>query len=100
MLRTFSTTFATAAGLFIGIPDAHAAANAAHGEQLYQSCQDCHSLDTNDVDRIMRGDNLTKPTVSDLLEKEQSRRSNNIQPGQNNSEPDIQLGGGPLPAPG
>jgi cell division protease FtsH len=59
------------------------------------------TLDSNDIDRIMRGDNITKPTVSDLLEKEHGRRSTTIQPGPN-SEPDVQpgLGGGPLPAPG
>jgi cell division protease FtsH len=56
------------------------------------------TLDANDVDRIMRGDNLTKPTVGDLLEKE-NRRGTVIQPAQDVSEPDIQLGGGGLPAP-
>ena len=61
------------------------------------------TLDSQDVDRIMRGDNLTRPTVSDLLEKEQNnRRGTTIQPGVDNSQPDVQpgLGGGPLPAPG
>jgi cell division protease FtsH len=59
------------------------------------------TLDSNDIDRIMRGDNITKPTVSDLLEKEHNRRTT-IQPSQNANEPDVQpgLGGGPLPAPG
>ncbi|HEX2842178.1 c-type cytochrome [Hyphomicrobium sp.] len=28
---------------------AEAAADISHGETLYQGCQDCHSLDTNDV---------------------------------------------------
>jgi len=46
----------------------------------------------------MRGDTLTKPTVADLLEKEQGRRAQLNQP--NPKEPDIRLGGGPLPAPG
>jgi cytochrome c len=32
-----------------------AAANASHGETLYQGCQDCHSLDTNDVGPMHRG---------------------------------------------
>ena len=50
------------------------------------------TLDTNDIDRIMRGDNLTKPTVSDLLEKEHSRRGTTIQPGPDNTEPDVQPG--------
>jgi cell division protease FtsH len=59
------------------------------------------TLDTNDVDRIMRGDTLTKPTVSDLLEQE-GRRGTVIQPGPSDSAPDIRpgLGGGPLPSPG
>jgi len=32
-----------------------AAGDASHGEQLYQGCQDCHSLDTNDVGPKHRG---------------------------------------------
>jgi cell division protease FtsH len=61
------------------------------------------TLDNTDVDRIMRGEILTKPTVGDLLEKEQNRRGTVIQPGQNDAEPDVRpgpFGGGPLPAPG
>ena len=58
------------------------------------------TLDSSDIDRIMRGDQLTKPTVSDLLEKEQSRRTTVIQPGPSDAAPDVNLGGGPLPAPG
>jgi cell division protease FtsH len=58
------------------------------------------TIDAQDIDRIMRGDNLTRPTVGDLLEKEHSRRATTIQPGPDNTEPDVQLGGGPLPAPG
>jgi hypothetical protein len=49
----------------------------------------------------MRGDSLTKPTVADLLEKEQGRRAGTvIAPGSTDAEPDVRLGGGPLPAPG
>jgi cell division protease FtsH len=58
------------------------------------------TLDSNDVDRIMRGDNLSKPTVSDLLEKEQNRRSATIAPAEKPSEPDVRMGPGTLPAPG
>jgi cell division protease FtsH len=58
------------------------------------------TLDANDIDRIMRGDNLTRPTVADLLEKEQNRRGTVIQPGPDSKTPDIQLGGGPMPQPG
>jgi cytochrome c len=32
-----------------------AAADASHGEEVYQSCQDCHSLDTNDLGPRHRG---------------------------------------------
>lgn len=31
------------------------AADASHGEELYQGCQDCHSLDSNDVGPAHRG---------------------------------------------
>ena len=57
------------------------------------------TLDSNDVDRIMRGDNLTKPTVSDLLEKEEPPRHGH-RPEREPAEPDVRLGGGPLPSPG
>jgi cell division protease FtsH len=61
------------------------------------------TLDASDVDRIMRGDVLTKPTVSDLLERESARTEKPatvIQPPANSGDPDIRLGGGPLPTPG
>ncbi len=60
------------------------------------------TLDSNDVDRLMRGDMLTRPTVADLLEKEQSRRDTVIAPGPDSNQPDIRtgLGGGPMPQPG
>ena len=69
-------------------------------EALAKALLKYETLDANDVDRIMRGDVLTKPTVGDLLAKEQSRRATTIAPSENPAEPDIQLGGGPLPAPG
>ncbi|MGO9134969.1 MAG: c-type cytochrome [Methylovirgula sp.] len=34
---------------------AHAAGDATRGEQIYQSCQDCHSLDENEVGPKHRG---------------------------------------------
>ena len=34
---------------------ARAAGDATHGEEIYQACQDCHSLDTNDVGPKHRG---------------------------------------------
>jgi len=35
--------------------EARAAGNAAHGELLYQGCEDCHSIDKNDVGPMHRG---------------------------------------------
>ncbi|MGB7161312.1 MAG: ATP-dependent zinc metalloprotease FtsH [Tepidisphaeraceae bacterium] len=60
------------------------------------------TLDTSEVDRIMRGEQLTKPTVSDLLEKESRREKAAavIAPGASDEEPDVRLGGGPVPSPG
>lgn len=46
---------AVTAGMLIVTPHSDAAPSAAHGEELYQSCQDCHSLDTNDVGPKHRG---------------------------------------------
>jgi hypothetical protein len=57
------------------------------------------TLDAADVDRVMRGETLTKPTVTDLLEKEQ-RRGLSIPPAPEPKGPDLTLGGGALPAPG
>jgi len=45
----------TAAGMSIATPVVNAAPSAAHGEEIYQSCQDCHSLDSNDVGPKHRG---------------------------------------------
>ena len=58
------------------------------------------TLDNNDIDRIMKGDRLSKPTMTELLEKEQ-RGGTVIQPGADNAQPDVQpgLGGGPMPNP-
>jgi cell division protease FtsH len=59
------------------------------------------TLDSSDIDRIMRGENLNKPSVRDLLEKESTRRTGAvIAPAEQPSEPDVQLGGGAMPAPG
>jgi cytochrome c len=52
---TAKTLSAIAVGLAFFVPKACAAPSAAHGEELYQSCQDCHSLDTNDVGPMHRG---------------------------------------------
>jgi cell division protease FtsH len=58
------------------------------------------TLDAADIDRIMRGDNLTKPTISDLLDQ-QSRPGSVIQPGPTAADPDVTPGfGGAMPSPG
>jgi len=66
-------------------------------EALAKALLRYETLDASDVDRIMRGDVLTKPTVSELLEKEQIRRPV-IQP--TDKQSDTRFGGGALPAPG
>jgi cell division protease FtsH len=60
------------------------------------------TLDSSDVDRIMRGDNLTRPTVADMVESEKPRRAATVQPDGAAQNPGVNpgLGGGPLPAPG
>jgi len=76
-------------------------ANKDRVEAIAKALMRYETLDANDIDRLMRGDTLTKPTVTDLLEKEQNRRAGTvIAPGTDDAEPDVRLGGGPLPAPG
>ena len=61
------------------------------------------TLDSGDVDKIMRGDKVDRPTVSDLLQQEKDktpRRGTVIAPGASDEEPDVNLGAGPLPTPG
>jgi len=69
-------------------------------DALAKALMKYETIDQNDVDRLMRGDMLTRPTVSDLLEKEQSRGGTVIQPSEDPKTPDIRLGGGPMPQPG
>ncbi|MEM1013887.1 MAG: ATP-dependent metalloprotease, partial [Planctomycetota bacterium] len=63
------------------------------------------TLDSADIDRIMKGEKVTKPTVSDLLDQERGktpdtpRRGTVIAPG-NEDDPDVQVGTGPVPSPG
>jgi cell division protease FtsH len=59
------------------------------------------TLDGGDIDRIMKGESLSKPTVSELLDRERRGAGTVIQPGTDNTQPDVQpgLGGGPLPNP-
>jgi cell division protease FtsH len=71
-------------------------------EAMAQALMQYETLDASDIERIMRGENLTKPTVGDLLKEEQNRRGTVIQPSEDPGQPDVNpgLGGGPLPAPG
>ena len=57
------------------------------------------TLDFNDVDQIMKGGDVTRPTPGDLLERE-NRKATPLPPASN--IPDVQpgLGGGALPSPG
>lgn len=55
MYRIAKPVVAFTTGMLLVMPKVNAAPSAAHGEQLYQSCQDCHSLDTNDVGPKHRG---------------------------------------------
>src|SRR5215207_10184790 len=48
-------------------------ANRERVEAIAKALLKYETLDSNEIDRIMRGENLTRPTVSDLLEKEQNR---------------------------
>jgi cell division protease FtsH len=75
-------------------------ANKDRVEAVAKALMKYETLDGSDVDRIMRGDNLTKPTVGDLLEREQNRRPPLTQPRPDSPPGDVRLGGGPLPAPG
>jgi cell division protease FtsH len=75
-------------------------ANRERIEAMAKALMKYETLDTSDVDRVMRGDTLTKPTVSDLLEKEQRRGLPQSTPTPEPKGPDLNLGGGALPAPG
>lgn len=70
-------------------------------EAVTQALLKYETIDGNDVDRIMRGDTLTKPTIPDLLDKEQ-RRGTVVQPPETGGAgPGILPGfGGPMPSPG
>ncbi len=71
-------------------------------DALAKALMKYETLDAADVDRIMRGDNLTKPTVGDLLDREANSRrpATTIAPAADLDQPDVRLGGGPLPSPG
>jgi cell division protease FtsH len=65
-------------------------------EALAKALVKYETLDGTDVDRVMRGENLTKPTVSDLLERESKRPT----PPAPTPPPETGLGPvGPVPSP-
>ena len=60
------------------------------------------TLDASDIERLMRGDVLTKPSVTDLLDKEANSRrpATTIAPADDTNQPDVVIGGGAMPSPG
>ncbi len=53
-MRNYEMAMSLAA-MLLTASAAHAAGDATRGEQIYQSCQDCHSLDENEVGPKHRG---------------------------------------------
>ena len=78
-------------------------ANKERIETMARALMQFETLDAIDVDRVMKGERLTKPTVGDLLDQE-DKRGVTIQPGLSAADPDIivppSVGGGVLPSPG
>jgi cell division protease FtsH len=58
------------------------------------------TLDGSDVDRVMRGETLTKPTVSDILASEQQRRAEARREEEKRNPNPEGPAGGPIPQPG
>jgi cell division protease FtsH len=58
------------------------------------------TLDGGDVDRVMRGELLTKPTVSDILASEQQRRAEARREEEKRNPGTEGPAGGPIPQPG
>ncbi|HMN70630.1 MAG TPA: c-type cytochrome [Rhodoblastus sp.] len=54
-MNVFKTVAAGLAATAIACGAANAQGDAARGEQIYRSCQDCHSLDVNEVGPKHRG---------------------------------------------
>jgi cytochrome c len=53
--RRHVAMLAVVAGLMLAGTAAHADGDAARGEQLYRGCEDCHSIDKNEVGPMHRG---------------------------------------------
>ncbi|MBC7784533.1 MAG: ATP-dependent zinc metalloprotease FtsH [Burkholderiales bacterium] len=58
------------------------------------------TLDANEVDMIMNGQQLTRPTVSDMIAPPPSTPRPPVTPPNPESNPGLGLGGGPVPHPG
>ncbi len=69
-------------------------------EAVAKALMKYETLDTNDIDRLMKGELLTRPTVADLIEQEQNKPAATIAPSTDPQAPDVTFGGGALPTPG
>lgn len=69
-------------------------------DALARALMKYETLDTNDVDKIMRGEELTRPTVTDMTNPPSPERKVTIAPTPDESKPELGLGGGHLPQPG
>ncbi len=71
-------------------------------EALAKALLKYETLDGQEIDRIMRGDNLTRPSIGDAPESDARRPTTAIQPGPSDASPDVDpgLNGGALPSPG
>ena len=54
-MQTFKTAAVGLMAAMLACGVARAAGDADRGEKIYQSCQDCHSLDANEVGPMHRG---------------------------------------------
>ena len=53
--RALMAFMAAAAAMMFAVGPANASGDAARGQILYQQCEDCHSIDENDVGPMHRG---------------------------------------------
>jgi cell division protease FtsH len=69
-------------------------------DALAQALLRYETLDGGDVERVMKGETLTKPTVSDLLASEQQRRAEARKEEEKRNAKPEEPGLGPIPQPG
>jgi cell division protease FtsH len=75
--------------------------NRAKVDEIAKALVKYETIDGSDIDQIMKGGSLARPTMSDLIEKEQSRQQQTTQPPKPKDEASGPLlGGGPIPQPG